>query len=1518
VIDANGVVLDLWISPSSEDSVCGDANGCDGDDYIEGGGGADTIFGGLGQDDIVGGSSSLFTLTTSVMRPDGDDLVFGGAGKQAARSQDTANSHSLDADTIVADNGNIWRLVGTKTGTTTTVTPTFLAFAYDNYPGRKIVVRATELLDYLPGGPDFQPASYTPSAGYCRTDGFGQGSATFDRGGNNEVHGESGDDTVYGGCGSDRLFGDSDDDDLIGGWGHDWISGGTGQDGILGDDGRIFTSRNGTAEPLYGIAATTQQNISSPGNAQSATIYPTGQLNKSVDLTPFDLTPNSAGADNPLFDPLYADDVIFGGLGDDFLHGGAGDDAISGAEALATGYAANMVNGTLTEVVRSDFARPYNPGDLLHFGDGTRGSEFALYDEFHPLQKVMVNGGEFFLNFSNTEGPILTGTTVQSDGRDVIFGDLGNDWLVGGTGRDDLWGGWGNDLLQADDVLTTNSGANSSPDTNTVYEDRAFGGAGLDILIGNTGGDRLIDWTGEFNSYIVPFSPFGLGTVSRQISPGLTEFLYALSKADGADPTRATDTGAEAIRNGEPAGELGLIVQKDPAWQDQTGGPIDPQGPVGHSGPKDVRRSADFNDGNMQAFAPDSGTWTVSGGALQVSSTSPTTDAVAVYYHDTYLPTYYEIAAQILAVKPTGGWNANAYIIFDYFSPTNFKFAGINISTDKYEMGYRDATGWHVVRQTNVQIKPDEYYNMLVAVNGTAVSVSVNGQAAFEYVFPAQIVDGQPVPLNKGLIGMGSQGARGTFDNIAVQVLAAQMTFDETETFTDGIADRFTLPEGAWSTSAGRLATTPAPGLTNVDLMDFGKRINVNNFLELTTRLSTTGTAGIVFDRYATGDYKFVALDVPGQRIVIGHSAPGAGWVIESSIARTLVAGQDYDLQLILRGASISVVLNGAFVISWGFNSAVVDGLFGLIARDGSASFDTVQVRTNDEAFGVSTPPPPPTTPSVSIGDGSVVEGAAGTSKQVTLTLTLSQAPTLPVSVAWTTQAATAMAGTDYVHATGTVTFAEGQTSATITVTVLGDNSVEGLEGFNVLLSNPQGVTISDGTANVAINDDDAPPPLPSVSISNASTTEGAGGTTKTVTLTLSLSLAAAGPTTVAWATAPGSATAGSDYTSASGTVTFAAGQTSATVTIIVVGDNTVEGNETFSVNLSNPQGMLIGSGTGIVTITDDDVAPPPQLTISIGDALATEGDKNTTVTVTLTLSAAGTSAVSVTATTVARTATAGSDYTHKAAVVTFAAGQTSATFTVTITGDRKGELSEYFEIALSAPTGGATIADGLGRVTITDNDARLLATSAGPGTGAGAGATPITVEAAQPALAAATAAWVAAGASASALAGITIRLEALDGLQLGYVDGRVIVLDTDAAGWGWHSNPGVPVPADRIDLLTVLAHELGHHLGLEHAATGVMKDELAPGERLLPAKRAAAPAPSASAILAMSFAQAVANWWKSVTARQAATPVKKSKSAKRCSKRARKGAAKAKRGKRARRAGSRAKCRSAKRPRRG
>ena len=184
-----------------------------------------------------------------------------------------------------------------------------------------------------------------------------------------------------------------------------------------------------------------------------------------------------------------------------------------------------------------------------------------------PETGEFVIGGnvEFLLNFDHTEGPAVN--SVNTDGDDVIFGDLGNDWLVGGTGRDHIYGGRGSDLLNADDNHDTAGGANNKPNgSETSYEDIVYGGAGPDVLIANISSDRLIDWVGNFNTYVLPYTSFGAETISRNLKPKLFEFLYDLSKSDGADQTLGY---SKDPRNGEPNGELGLVTSKDPDWEDQ-------------------------------------------------------------------------------------------------------------------------------------------------------------------------------------------------------------------------------------------------------------------------------------------------------------------------------------------------------------------------------------------------------------------------------------------------------------------------------------------------------------------------------------------------------------------------------------------------------------------------------------------------------------------------------------------------------------------------------------------------------------------------------------------------------------------------------------------------------------------------------------------------------------------------------------------------------------------------------------
>ena len=811
---------------------------------------------------------------------------------------------------------------------------------------------------------------------------------------------------------------------------------------MIGDDGRIMTSRNasGYGEPLYGVTALLPANcdkarafdgnvldeyIKTPGSIQQATINVSGELTKAVNLTPFSFDPTFNGQwdefttvnrktvdDQGKPDAHNADDIIFGGLGDDWLHGGSGDDAILGGEALAGAYTQVYNNdGELTGIARSDYNRPFNPVDALrynpldadgwHYDRTHRAGEFALYDEYDPLRKIMLNadgtatkdeggGVEWFLNFAADEGTYVPAGTIPdatgqqatgypeawNDGGDRIFGDTGNDWIVGGTGRDDLYGGFGNDLLNADDYLETNSDEtdnkdtvdslndNEAPDTQPSYEDRAYGGGGRDVLIGNTGGDRLIDWVGEFNSYLVPYAPFGMASVSRTLQPQLAEFLYALSAADGADPTRVADTGADPLRDGEPEGELGVVRQKDFAWQTQTGAPTDPEAGNIPGGQRDVLRSASFNTGQMEGFFTDSGVFAVENGSLSVSAESLGGDAVSVFHVDEMMPQYFELQAIVNAVKPTGGWKSNAFVIFDYQHEYDFKFAGINVSLDKIQMGHRSADGWIVDVQSGVKAKPDIDYNMLVAINGTNVTVVVDNNEFFSHTFAPRVdADGYVYGLNSGMVGLGSDNSRGTFDNMAVLVLPPEITFEGIEEFpeTDDQIS-FESNSGQWEYNNGRYNGTPVngdPAVSLIDLVGLDTGLQVASILEIKTTLNTSQTAGVVFDHYGADNFKFAAINAESNQLIIGHYTANNGWVEDAVFNTSIDAGEDYELELSLKGSTVNASLrqvdsdslNYQAMVGYVFNAVTVDGNFGLFAMHGTGSFDEVTIKTDDPGF---------------------------------------------------------------------------------------------------------------------------------------------------------------------------------------------------------------------------------------------------------------------------------------------------------------------------------------------------------------------------------------------------------------------------------------------------------------------------------------------------------------------------------------------------------------------------------------
>jgi len=223
--------------------------------------------------------------------------------------------------------------------------------------------------------------------------------------------------------------------------------------------------------------------------------------------------------------------------------------------------------------------------------------------------------------------------------------------------------------------------------------------------------------------------------------------------------------------------------------------------------------------------------------------------------------------------------------------------------------------------------------------------------------------------------------------------------------------------------------------------------------------------------------------------------------------------------------------------------------------------------------------------PSIRISDVTVTETDPGATVDAVLNVTLSAASSFPVSVNYATTTGTATSGVDYTPVSGTVSFAPGETSKPVAVTVLGDAINEVNETINVDLTAPVNATIADSRGVVTIAEND---PLPSITINDISVPEGNSGT-KTATFTLTLSGTSSRNVTVAYATADGTATAGTDYTARTGTLTIAAGQTSVTVAITVRGDVVLEPDETVLVNLTNPTNATIARATGILTITNDD-----------------------------------------------------------------------------------------------------------------------------------------------------------------------------------------------------------------------------------------------------------------------------------------------------------------------------------------
>jgi alpha-tubulin suppressor-like RCC1 family protein len=334
----------------------------------------------------------------------------------------------------------------------------------------------------------------------------------------------------------------------------------------------------------------------------------------------------------------------------------------------------------------------------------------------------------------------------------------------------------------------------------------------------------------------------------------------------------------------------------------------------------------------------------------------------------------------------------------------------------------------------------------------------------------------------------------------------------------------------------------------------------------------------------------------------------------------------------------------------------------------------------------------------ISVSNVSGPEGYTGGST-LFFPVRLSRPAIAPVTVNYQTVAGSAATALDFTSTSGQLAFAMGEVEKLVAVPVVGDAISEPNESFTLTLSAPTGAAFSPGgdvATGTILNDD-----LSTISVTDYSIVEGTTGTPSKLAFTVILSATSNATVTVNYATANGTATAGSDYTNTSGTLSIPPGVASLAVQVPITQDAVIEPNETVLLNLSNATGATIFDSQGVGTIVADD-----GLLVSIGDKTTGEGNTGfTPVTFTVSLSAPAPGPVTVDYATADGTAGAPLDYTAATGTLSFAAGEQTKTVTVQVVGETGEEAYETFFVDLSNATGGANIGDGRGQGTITNTD---------------------------------------------------------------------------------------------------------------------------------------------------------------------------------------------------------------------
>jgi uncharacterized repeat protein (TIGR01451 family) len=887
-----------------------------------------------------------------------------------------------------------------------------------------------------------------------------------------EAYGGPGNDWLEGGTGNDTLDGGTGNDTLIGRGGDDILSGGAGDDLIYGDPGADDTTNN----IVWGVAG----NDTVLGDGGNDVIY------------------GGLGADN--IDGGAGSDLIFGQGGNDTLHGGSGDDEISGGLGIDQmfGEAGNdvLVGGLLDSTL------------------------FALFQNINPDSAV----------------------TGVDDG-DVIWGGNGNDLLIGGAGGDSMFGGWGNDAIVG--YLLQNH--------NDVSPDYIEGGPGDDFICGSNGNDTILGGTGD---------PGLAAILADQATAGmLSAGGYHLDGCDSipvyTKPTLGSISGQlfsdDDGNTQQQATELGLNVWTVNLLDDQNAvvatqvtadldlnhdGSIDPQterGRYSFTGvdPGIYHIAAVLQPGYVQTTTDQMLTVTDGQTVLNnaIGERFQPSEIRGRKFEDTNgngLPDLQErgvngwevqlldTAGNILATQLTKSIDLNGDGSIDPVSETGL-YAFVDLVPGHYTVTESPRAGWvesfpHLSAADVVLPVIDDGYNqttsaaLVTGLGGTITKVTVALDLAHSDVQQLTAVlispEGTQVRLFRHVGGDGDNFTGTVFDDASAGTILTgvapftgnfkpegslstfqgedpngtwKLVFDDDVEGTSGYLDR-------WSITV----TTASGSFTGI-----GGAVDPKNSGQINSYQVTLELGGVIsavdFGNYRTigiSGHKYEDLNGDGLQEQNEPGVAGVEIYVDLNHNGQWDPEEPHTLTQPDDPATAEIDETGDYELA---------GLAPPQPQLGSnqpASFTVAEVVPSGwvQSFPVSVPPvmsplpqasvSPFLVPAVAISNVSVVEGDSGTTFAV-FTVSLSGQFPAEVTLNYATADGTATAGSDYAATTGSLVFAPGKMTQTISVAVYGDTLCEPDETFSVGVS---GVVIGSPVALNAVgegtilNDEDCLP----------------------------------------------------------------------------------------------------------------------------------------------------------------------------------------------------------------------------------------------------------------------------------------------------------------------------------------------------------------------------------------------------------------------------------------------------------